>query len=205
MLSGSPHAVSAALSTTRSSDRPALPLPEVVMQVITRSSSCCCAVALLASTLACTGKDMPTSPRLVPAAASFAAVEMSGTGVLSGSGRRFLDCIGEVGILQSDIPYRFHSVVTPSGAMHFTDSFIPGEASGSIVGESTGRVWTLQRAISPEVSQTTGAGESSFFTTNNWYTSETGPTLNFHNTLRFRQNADGQVTVDDFEIRCITH
>lgn len=175
------------------------------MRSVARSGGTCVLLLQLTLLAACSERLSPTAVRPSPSTLLAAAVPVKGEGVLRGNGATDLDCIGEVGLFHSELPYRFQSVVTPSGNTEYHDAFIPSEGTGTIIGQTTGRVWTLERAVSPEVIQTNAAGERSFFTTNNWYVSETGPRLNFHNTFQFRQNADGEIVVESLEVRCITH
>lgn len=172
------------------------------MRTVTRSCSSCIVLSALALIAGCT--DPTSSPRLLPGGVSLAAVQSRGEGTFVGNGVRYFDCIGEPGAIHVEIPYRFHRVETPSGAVHFVDPFIPQGATGTLVGETTGRVWTLDRAVSPDVIQSDGPAGAEVFVTNLWYVNASSA-LNFHNSFRFHENANGDIVVDEFEIRCIGH
>jgi hypothetical protein len=154
--------------------------------------------------LACAEPLAPT-PRSGSHDPALSASVSSGTTAFEGHGSSYQDCVGEVLQFNVHIPIRYRRVVSASGNILFVDPFIPQGAFGTATGQTSGTVWTLDRAVSPEVIHSNAAGESEFFTTNNWFVSESGSRLNFHNTGRFRQTADGEVVVDNLESICTLH
>ena len=145
----------------------------------------------------------PTAPPLAAVAAAGATQE-KGVGLFESSGTGFNECLGEVTSARIAIPYTYHATTTPSGNTIFVDHFIPGAANGTLVGLTTGRVWTMRRNISPEVIRTT-AGEMYHAVANIWWESETGPDVQYHNSYHIVQNASGDITVERLVIRCTLH
>ena len=141
-------------------------------------------------------------PRMLAAAAATGATEEWGTGLFAGEGTRYLSCLGEYVHIYNAMPFRWHRVVTPSGNVTFSDPFIPNAGTGRTVGLTSGNVWTLDRVVGPEVINA-NAGEQSFFVAVLHWVSETGPDYTLHNTFHFVQDANGDVTVNSFESRCV--
>lgn len=136
-----------------------------------------------------------TPPRPV-----FAAYQEKGEGVFVESGDFVLNCLSEtVREVHTEIHFRYHLTVTPGGGSVLVDPFIPGSATGTLVGLTSGTIWTLDRVISPEVILVT-AGQVHTFTANIWWVSETGPTLNIHSLFHISTNADGEVTSAKFDL-----
>ena len=124
----------------------------------------------------------------------FAAFHENGEGVFVSSGDYNLNCLNEtVREAGTEIAYRYHLTVTPSGHTIFVEPFIPGTGTGTLLGLSSGTIWTLDRVVSPYVERVT-AGTSVHFTANIWWVSETGPTLNIHSLFHISTNANGQIT-----------
>ena len=136
-------------------------------------------------------------PVLKPA---FAAYQEKGEGVFVSSGDFVLDCLSEtLREVHTEIPFRYHLTVTPGGGTIFVDRFIPGTGTGTLVGLTSGTIWTLDRVVSPDVIRVT-AGQMETFTANIWWVSETGPTLNIHSLFHISTNADGEVTSAKFDL-----
>ena len=160
---------------------------------------------LAAGVCACT--DRVTAPESVPVRgpvvlSATAANQEWGTGLFVGDGTRYLSCLGEYVHIHNEMPFRWHRVVTPSGNVTFSDPFIPNAGTGQTSGLTSGSVWTLERVVGPEVITTNAGVEAQFVAVLHW-ASETGPDYTLHNTYHFVQNANGEVTVDNFESRCV--
>lgn len=133
---------------------------------------------------------------------SSGAAQDWGTGVFVGDATVYRDCVGEFVHVHNEMPFRWHRVVTPSGNVMFSDPFIPNAGTGETVGLTTGRIWTLDQVVSPEVIHTNAGMEASFVAVLHWK-SETAPDFTMHNTFHFVQNANGEVIVNSFESRCV--
>jgi hypothetical protein len=155
----------------------------------------CLPLTLLPLVLAACERDPVAPARSEPLSRPvFAAYHEKGEGVFVASGDYVLDCLGEtVREEHTEIRFRYHFTVTPSGRSVLVDPFIPGTATGTLVGLTSGTVWALDRVISPEVILVT-AGQVHTFTANIWWVSETGPTLNVHSLFHMSTNADGEIT-----------
>ena len=149
------------------------------------------------------GDRAPTAPPLATAAAAGATQE-KGEGAYVVDATFFFSCVGERIHERTVIPFRYHATTTPSGNTVFVDQFIPGAGTSTIVGLTTGTVWTLRRVVSPEVIRTT-AGELFRFTANIWYESETAPTLHIHSQYQIVQNAHGEITAEKNNLHCEFH
>jgi hypothetical protein len=136
------------------------------------------------------------------AAAATGAENDWGTGVFVGDGTSYRPCLGEMAHVHNEMPFRWHMVVTPSGNVMFSDPFIPNGGTGQTEGLSSGRVWTLDRVVSPEVINTNAGVEAHFVAVLHWVR-DGGPNFTLHNTYHFVQNANGDVTVNSFESRCV--
>jgi hypothetical protein len=148
------------------------------------------------------GADGRTPARVEAATvASSGAEQASGTGVFVGDGTSYRDCLGEMAHVHNEMPFRWHMVVTPSGNVMFSDPFISNAGTGQTEGLASGRIWTLDRVVSPEVISTNAGVEAHFVAVLHWV-SETGPSFTLHNSYRFVQNANGEVVVNSFESRC---
>lgn len=161
----------------------------------------CLSLTLLPLVLAACERDSvsPAGAETFPRPA-FAAYQEKGEGVFVESGDFVLDCLSEtVREVHTEIVFKYHLTVTPGGGTIFVDRFIPGTATGTLVGLTSGTIWTLDRVISPEVIRVT-AGEMHTFTANIWWVSETGPTLNLHSLFHISTNANGEVTSTKFDL-----
>lgn len=149
--------------------------------------------------------DVAAPERIHPgiSAVANAATRTSGTVVLTGAATDFISCLGEVLSFNASVVMKYNSITTSSGNTIFSDHFVPGTATGTAVGLTSGTVWTLQRNIAPEVI-TVHAGSTAFFTQSILWTSETGPSFTLQHNFHFVQNANGDVTVNRFESRCDT-
>lgn len=135
----------------------------------------------------------PRSAEVLPQP-TFAAFQERGEGVFVSSGEYGLDCLTEiVHEVRTEIPFRYHLTVTPNGNTILTDPFIPGTGTGTLVGLTSGTIWTLDRVMSPDVQLVTAA-QMYTFTANIWWVSETGPTINIHSLFHISTNADGEIT-----------
>jgi len=155
----------------------------------------CLPLTLLPLVLAACGHD-PVSPAgAVPLSRPvFAAYQEKGEGLFVSSGDYSLDCLSEtVREVHTEILFRYHLTVTPGGGTVLADAFIPGTGTGTLVGLTSGTIWTLDRVVSPEVIRVT-AGQMHTFTANIWWVSETGPTLNIHSLFHMSTNANGEIT-----------
>jgi hypothetical protein len=152
---------------------------------------------------ACHDAAAPEGIQLGFSALASAATRTSGTVVLTGEGTSFIDCVNEELSFHASVAMKYNSITTSSGNTVFSDHFVPGSATGTAVGLTSGTVWTLKRDISPEVI-TVQAGSTAFFTQSILWTSETGSSFTLHHNFEFVQNANGEVTVNRFESRCDT-
>ncbi len=135
----------------------------------------------------------------------FAAFHENGEGVIVERGDNDLNCLNETVRGGVEIPYRYHLTVTPSGHTILVETFIPGTGTGTLLGLSSGTIWTLDRVVSPYVERVT-AGTSVQFTANIWWVSETGPTLNIHSVFHISTNARGEITATKVDLgRCQLH
>jgi len=152
-------------------------------------------LTLLPLVLAACERDSVSPARSEPLARPvFAAYHENGEGVFVSSGDYFLDCLGEtVREVHTEIAFRYHLTVTPGGGTILVDPFIPGTATGTLQGLTSGTIWTLDRVVSPEVIRVT-AGQMHTFTANIWWLSETGHTLNIHSLFHMSTNAIGEIT-----------
>ena len=160
-------------------------------------------LTLLPLVLAACERDAvsPTGAETLPRPA-FGAYHENGEGVFVSSGDANLDCLSEtVREVHTEILFRYQSTVTPGGSTILFARFIPGTATGTLVGLTSGTIWTLDRVVSPEVIRVT-AGESLTYTANIWWVSETGPTLNIHSLFHVSTNADGEVTSEVELLTC---
>ena len=160
---------------------------------------------LLAGLGACDAA-MPIAPDTLVGPARFqqgGASASKGEDVLVGAGRQFLDCIGETVRFSTSLPYRWHSTTTPDGKTTFAWMFIPGAGTGTATGLESGRVWTLDRAISPEVDHIWSDGSARFHWTSNFiWVSDGGPTLHLHTNIILEVGADGELTIVRLDARC---
>ena len=155
----------------------------------------CSPLTLLPLVLAACERDTvsPAGAETLPRPV-FAAYHEKGEGVFVSSGDHVLDCLSEtVREDHTEILFRYHLTVTPGGGTVLVDPFIPGTGTGTLVGLTSGTIWTLDRVVSPDVLRIT-AGQMYMFTANIWWVSETGPTLNIHSLFHISTNADGEVT-----------
>ena len=164
---------------------------------------------LLGIVAACNDTDLSAPDQeggvLPTMAAAGAATVDHGEGVFTNQVVLFLDCVGEVVAFNSAVPFRWRTIVTPSGRTVHLEPFIPNSGIGTAVGQSTGRVWTLERVVSPLVAHAASNMESVQFTGMDVWAREDGPTMQLHTRLHFLQNALGEVTVDQFVLRCEAH
>jgi hypothetical protein len=65
----------------------------------------------------------------------------------------------------------------------------------------SGRVWTLDQVISPEVDHVTSTTSATTFTALQMWVRDGGPTLQLHTLFHFSENA-GEVKAERFVFRC---
>ncbi|MFL5562464.1 MAG: hypothetical protein ACJ79K_13400 [Gemmatimonadaceae bacterium] len=136
------------------------------------------------------------------AVTSAGAEQAWGTSAFIGDGSEYRECLGEVVHIHNEMPIRWHRVIAPSGNVMFSDPFIPNAGTGQTEGLTSGRIWTLDRVVSPEVINTNAGVEQHFVAVLYW-ARPTGPNFTMENTYRFVQNANGDVTMNSFEARCV--
>jgi hypothetical protein len=156
------------------------------------------ALVLVAALVSTSCSDAPTGAPLLsgsPSLATGATVE-KGEGVFVSRATFFLGCVGERITENTRIPFRYHLVVAPNGNTHYSEMYIPGAATGTFVGLTTGTVWTLEDVTSPFVSNVNGSGEIMFFTANVRWRSEDGRLMRLQPNYHFRTNPDGEVVLE---------
>ena len=142
--------------------------------------------------------DAPTGaplPAGLPSLATGASVE-KGEGVFISRSTFFLGCVGERITEDTRIPFRYHLVVAPNGNEHYSEMYIPGAATGTFVGQTTGTVWTLESVVSPFVANVNGSGDLMFFTANIRWRSEDGRLMRLQPNYHFKRNAEGDVVLE---------
>ena len=116
----------------------------------------------------------------------------------------YLDCVGEEVRFNATVPFRWTLATTPSGHTNYMATFIPHTQSGVAVGQTSGRVWTLNHVISPQGTRSTASTTVLTFTALQMWVTDGGPTMQLHTLFRVSQRADGTTVVDKFEFRCNT-
>ena len=158
---------------------------------------------LLWPTIACSEIISPPDRPEPSLAAAGAAQSESGTAVLVGGEQTYVDCLGEIFAYAATIPYRYHLTVTPTGKTVLAWQFIPGSGTGTAVGLSSGRTWTLKKVVSPEVDHFGGDGGARYhWTANIWWESPTAPTVHTHTNFLLIEK-DGALVVERAQLRCI--
>jgi hypothetical protein len=136
----------------------------------------------------------------LPSLATGATVE-SGEGVFVSQGTFFLGCLGATVTEDSRIPFRYRRTVSPSGNVHYSEMFVPGTGTGTFIEQPTGTRWTLERIVSPLVSNVNN-GETFFFTATNWWRREDGRVMHLHPNYHLKVNAAGEVTLEFNNGKC---
>ncbi len=127
------------------------------------------------------------------------AVVEKGTGYLAYEWEGDIDCLDEAVRETASITYNYHLVTTPNGDIVYNDLWFNLEST--LVGVSSGTVWTLVKNVSPDVIRTTGGG-SSLWTARTTYVSDAGQILEIRAQFQITYNANGELKIDRFEVRC---
>jgi hypothetical protein len=163
-------------------------------------------IPLLLSSLglvvACSDTTEPGGRPGQPPLAAAPALSDKGTGLLVVHETLHMDCVGEDVRFDAEVPLRFHTTVTPSGRTIYHDHLIPNSGVGTAVGQASGTVWTLDRVVSPFVTQSTDATDFAHFTATQFWVSETGPTMHLKTVFNLSENAQGEVTTQKFSFTC---
>jgi hypothetical protein len=110
-------------------------------------------------------------------------------------------CIGEWVHDSGSVTYKYHVVVTPNGESLYHELWLDGNASGTIVGLTTGTIWTLEKIVSPCIIQTTENGMM-HWTSLSRAVSETGATLQFNSLYDGWFDEDGELQVKVYRCNC---
>ncbi len=156
------------------------------------------ALVLVTACVVSACSDAPTGappPTGSPSLATGAVVE-KGEGVFISQATFVLGCLGETITEDTRIPFRYHLVVAPNGNAHYSEMYIPGTATGTFVTQSTGTVWTLERVVSPFVSNANANGDMMFFTANIRWRSDDGRLMRLQPNYHFKRNATGDVVLE---------
>ena len=130
-------------------------------------------------------------------------IVQAGTGVFTFEGIVPLDCIGESVHDIVSAPYTFHLITTPSGNSIYVEQWDRENVTGTLVGLTTGTVWTRVNTVSPFVDRTTGGASSmTAFVAQAEFVSETGPTFIGRDIFHISRDANGRVTSEFHEFRC---
>ena len=124
-----------------------------------------------------------------------------GTGVLRFDRVHFFACVGERVHNVFAIPYEFMLVQLPNGN-HIYHELVPAaEGVGTITGLTSGHVWRRDVQSSPYFERSAGGGMTHWTYTGR-FVSETGPTLQVHETFHLSANAQGEATVLHHDVQC---
>ena len=130
-------------------------------------------------------------------------IVQAGTGVFTFEGIVPLDCIGESVHDIVSAPYTFHLITTPSGNSIYVEQWDRENVTGTLVGLTTGTVWTRVNTVSPFVDRTTGGASSmTTYVARAEFVSETGPTFIGRDIFHITRDANGRVTSEFHEFRC---
>lgn len=129
------------------------------------------------------------------------AVIERGAGLLTFDAVVPFSCAGEDVRSIVYMPYEYQKVLLPTGEYVYHDRLITELVTGSLIGQSSGTVWTRteNRAVTQDHSTGGGSYHYSFTGT---FISETGPTIEVHELFMVMRNANGELTVDRKELRC---
>ena len=109
-----------------------------------------------------------------------------------------IDVLGEDVHLSWSVSYNYHVVTTPGGDTVYHELWL--NPSATLTAES-GTVWTLKKTVSPFINRSTGGGMTQF-TERSTYVSDTGQILELRNKFQISFNANGELKIDRFEVRC---
>lgn len=156
------------------------------------------ALAVIGSLVACAPGSDPVAPEEDGVSLSQASVT-NGTGTFSFDKTQWWDCAGEMIHNVFQISYSYTLVLLPTGEYVYRELW-PYGAVGTITGLSSGTVWT-RITVSPYVERSTGGGMVTY-TGLVKFVSETGPTIQVHESFHVSNNANGEVTADHDEFDC---
>lgn len=156
--------------------------------------------SLLLAACADTGPAAPTADMHAGPAAEAAEVSTS-SGVFEIEGEYYLDCVDEIIRETFRAPFTTRLIVNPKGGHTYLEPFDPMQATGTIVGLTSGHTWTHTRVVSPYVDRG-GAGGMTHFIFRSTLVSETGPTLELRHLFHVTTDANGELRVDRLNLRC---
>lgn len=143
-------------------------------------------------------------PELVTAEPNAGAVLEEGTGVFTYDQVIYFACVGEDVRSIIHAPYTYRVVESPSGNNVYVELWDTDAVTGTLIGQTSGIVWSRINNVSPLVQRNTGGGSGMLhYTFKGDFESDVGPYLKVQQVFHMSWNASGELTADFSKSRCV--